>query len=313
MNAREVFAWLFDVGVDILSSTLDQTTGTLLVQLGDVTKDRVDSDSAEWWQQPGFASRPALPQQGKASCQALILKSGDQDIAFAARDLRANSIYGNLAPSEACAYATTGQARTMWKADGSARQMTTDSNAAGGNLIFAGVSSYYQGSDGTKKLGGEWRMYGPWGGQWQDSTGYHLRTWQGVKIDAGGFAMPSPLSQNVATFSVSAGMVTLDAGVVALGHNDGSGEAATKVLSLQTQMVAFAGDLSTFTAAMNTFVAAIVTYAGVLEPTAGPAATTALTTACAAMEAAATAFSNASNAIMSALATSAGAKSVTVS
>src|ERR1019366_2719984 len=99
----EIFGRLFDVGLDLLASTLDPSTGTITAQLGDVTKDRADSDSAElWFGAPGLVARPALPTQGQASCQCIALKRSDHDLAFAYRDLRASSIHGNLASGEFC-------------------------------------------------------------------------------------------------------------------------------------------------------------------------------------------------------------------
>jgi hypothetical protein len=313
-SLAETFGYLFDIGVDVLSTTLDQATGTILAQLGDVTKGRVDSNTAELWQAPGLASRPALPDAGKASCQALVLKRSSHDIIFAMRDLRSTAIYANLEPGATCLYATgMSQARALLKADGSARMMTTDSNAAGGNVVYEGVSSYYTGIDGQRHLGGEWRVYGPWGGQWQDQTGYHLRTWTGVKIDAGGFSLPAPLSQSVSTYALTAGVITIS-GLVSLGLNDGSGEAATKALSLQSLMVSFAGDVQTFTSAVSAFAGVVAGYATAIQPTADPTnvATPALLAACSALTGLATSFGATTVGLMATLATAAGAKSTTV-
>jgi hypothetical protein len=236
MDPNTLWPFLFDVS-DVLSSTLDPSTGTLTIQLGDVTKDRADTSKAEVWQgASGICSRPALPTQGKASCQAFHLKRSDHDVAFAYRDLRATAIYKNLSPGDTAVYATSGAAIAMCRAkDGGARQLTTDTNDATGRTILSGVSAYYQGTDGHQHLGGEWRYYGPWGGAWHDPTGYHFRTWQGVRIDAGGFGLPSPIGVTTSTYKVSAGIITLK-GLVKLGQSTGTWEPAVKATSLQTAL-----------------------------------------------------------------------------
>jgi hypothetical protein len=316
MDSNEMWGQFFDVS-DVLSSTLDPATGTLTIQLGDVTKGRADSNKAEVWQgASGVCSRPALPTQGKASCQCLHLKRSDHDMGFAYRDLRATSIYGNLSPGDTCLYATSGAALAMCRAkDGSSRLMTNDTNAATGRVVFAGVSSYYTSTDGQRHLGGEWRRYAPWGGEWHDQNGYHFRHWTGIKIDAGGFAMPAPFSQNVATYQLTAGMVTIQAGIVALGTNDGTGEAVTKAVSLQTLMQSYAADLATFTTALGIFAAALTTYTQAIQGTADPTPphtpTITIGGACTTLTAAASTFAGTVSALMATLATVAGAKSTT--
>jgi len=292
----EVFSRLFDVGLDVLATTLDIKTGTLTAQLGDVTKDRADSDLAEcWFGAPGLAARAALPTQGQASCQTIVLKRGDHDIAFAYRDLRANDIYANLAPGEGCFYATSGMARSFVKADGSSRQYTTDDNTKTGNTIWCGVSSYYQGIDGQPHLGGEWRYYGPWGGAWHDSSGYHLRTHHGVKIDAGGLSLPAPISATVSTYAVKADVISLKGSAVKLG----SGTLPLPITlapPLQILMAAFAADLAIFVLAVDAFATAVSAV-----PVVGGAAAT--------MAAAADTFGSATTILMATIAKATGTES----
>jgi hypothetical protein len=243
MQVEDVVAYLFQFGVDILSTTLDPKTGTITAQLGDVTKGRADSTNTELWQgAAGICSRPALPTQGKASCQGIIVKKSDRDIIIATRDLRATAIYANLEPGATCLYATAGQAREVCKADGSVRQMTTDDNTETGNAVFAGVSSIWQSPSGPQP-GGEWRYYAPWGGAWQDPSGYHLRTWHGVKIDAGGVVLPAPLGLSGSTYTLSADMVSLDAAMLSLGRNNGTAQALVQALPLQTLLAPLASAL----------------------------------------------------------------------
>jgi hypothetical protein len=236
---------VFDIGVDILCTTIDPSTGMLSAQTGDSTTQTPDSDKSEWWQHTGFSSRPATPSVGNASCQGIVLKQNDRDQVIATRDVRGTAILGNLADGETCVYASGAQGRTVWKADGSVRDMTTDNNKSTGNAVFAGISPYYQTASGKPALGGEWRYYAPWGGQWQDPTGWHLRTFTGVKIDAGGVTLPSPISLGGSQFSVSADMGLLDFATVLLGRNNGTGQALVQALPLQAVMTSLASFLST--------------------------------------------------------------------
>lgn len=131
MNRNEVFSQLFDIGKDILITTLNATTKVILAQIGDSTNATADADEAEWWQHTGFTSRPAKPTSGNASCQGLILK-GNRDIVFGSRDTRGTSIYGNLKDGATCIYASGAHGRTLYDADGSIWNITTIGNVAGG-------------------------------------------------------------------------------------------------------------------------------------------------------------------------------------
>jgi hypothetical protein len=289
---HEVFSYLLGIG-DLLASTLDSATGTILGQLGDVTKDKADSDAAElWFGAPGLVCRPALPTQGAASCQALHVKRSDHDICVAYRDLRANEVYANLAAGEGAFYATTGMARFVAKANGAVQSYTTDSNTKTGNAVWCGVSSYYQGTDGSPHLGGEWRYYAPWGGAWHDPSGYHLRTHHGVKIDAGGLSLPAPVSATVSTYNLKADSISLNGSSVKLGN----GAALPVVLAPKLQVL-----MQTFSADLTAFSAAISAYATGIQGTADPthAVTPALVTAC-------TAISVSVNALMAGLALATG-------
>lgn len=135
-DLASAFTYLFDVGKDILFAGLDKATATILCQLGNATDQVADSDSAELWQQPGFWSLPAAPTQGKPSCQAVVLKRSDRDIIIATRDLRSSSIYGNLKPGETCVGASTGQARTLYKANGAIIGYTTRDNTPSGQSVI---------------------------------------------------------------------------------------------------------------------------------------------------------------------------------
>jgi hypothetical protein len=165
----ESFSYFFDVGKDILFAGLDAATNTILCQIGNATSAVPDSDSCELWQTPGVWSLPAPPTQGKPSCQSLVLKHSDRDIIFATRDLRNSAIYGNLKSGETCVGASTGQARTIYKKDGSVNTVTTSDNTAGGQTMLN-----HFGPDGLNVIT-------PWGGITINS--------QGITITAGSAAL----------------------------------------------------------------------------------------------------------------------------
>lgn len=246
------FSYLFDVGKDILFSELDKATQTILCQTGDATNQVTDADVAELWQQPGFWSLPAPPTQGKPSCQAIVLKRSDHDIIIATRDLRSSSIYGNLQPGETCvgASSTASQARSVYKLDGSISHATTDTNKANGNLVIRRLTP------------SEDRFWSPWGSQLHDNTGYHLRTWHGAKIDAGGLGLPAPFGAFSSTIVMSADMMNIDAALLSLGRDAGFTQAVVQALPLQTNLAALATALSAIQASIDGIAAVFASFTG---------------------------------------------------
>ena len=208
---------LFDYGVDIMVTTLGKVSGVITAQLGDSTAGKPDSDNAEWWQHVGFASRPALPTNGGASAQGVILKCSDRDLVIATRDTRGTAVYGNLADGETAIYACSSQAAAFFKKNGSASLCTTDTGTAKGNTIQVSVSPVAQ--SGGK--GGEFRWAAPFGGAWQDATGYHQRYWFGGSDDVGVSQIPGvPVQTTTRTFAYD--YITLSAAFVQLGAPGGA-------------------------------------------------------------------------------------------
>jgi hypothetical protein len=135
----EIFAYLFNIGADVLSTTVDSATGTITGQLGDVTKDSPDSDRAEFWYGvSGLVSRPSLASQGQAGCQVLAIRRGDRDIIFGYRDLRYAKINSDLEPGDGCLFGTGSEisetnGRFVARADGSFEVRSTAGIDLGGN------------------------------------------------------------------------------------------------------------------------------------------------------------------------------------
>lgn len=129
---------LFQIGVDILNTSVSTKTRKILAQTGsNVGQGQVDADNVEWWQHVGFASRPAKPVKGKEAAQALVVRTGTIDAAIASQDLRSLPVYGELDHGETCLYAGgvdgKAQGRVLLKKDGSVNIFTKSGNTSGGN------------------------------------------------------------------------------------------------------------------------------------------------------------------------------------
>jgi len=129
-----------EVGADILNTTRNEETKSILAQIGDVEAETVSADNVEMWSLPGFASRPQKAEPGKSACQGLVLNEGGSGICFATKDLRGQEIAGNLKEGETCLYAPgadgTGQARVLLKGDSSMALFTRASATAKGMGLF---------------------------------------------------------------------------------------------------------------------------------------------------------------------------------
>jgi hypothetical protein len=277
---------IIDIGKDALSSVIDPTTGAILVQLGNATDSTPDADSAEMWAgAPGFYGLPAPPTPGNSSSQHVTLKDSDRDKIIGCRDIRDAAVYGNLnAGDRVMTAGFPGAARQFVRIDGSVTSLTTDDGTNTGNVVFARIASNYTDQSGNPALGGEWRYYAPWGGAWHDPSGYHLRTWHGVKIDAGGIVLPAPLSISGSSYTISADIVHLDAAMLALGRDNGTSQALAQALPLQAVLATLASSVNALAAAVASFTGTGAFPGLVAAETAIQAAITAvntITTACA--------------------------------
>lgn len=117
--------------------------GTIQRSTGDVISNDVEATDGEWMQHVGFCSRPPLAQPGQAAAQCVTFNRSDRRVCIASRDLRSAVISGNLDHGESAVYAAgpdgTGQARSLWKKDGSITQYTTDDNTAEGAGVYTRI------------------------------------------------------------------------------------------------------------------------------------------------------------------------------
>jgi hypothetical protein len=176
---------LFQVGVDILNTSISTKTKKILASTGaNVGQGQGDADNVEWWQHVGFASRPAKPVKGKQAAQAITIRNGTYDCAIASQDLRGLDLYGNLGYGETCVYAAgedgNSQGRMLMKSDGSVALYTLQGNAPGGssvtvqvlpsgNINIAGPFGGIQIANGTLKI-----VSGAGAGVQLDSSGVSL-------------------------------------------------------------------------------------------------------------------------------------------
>lgn len=127
------------VGIDVLGTKVSEKTKRVLAKIGDVFTGVADSDNVEWWQHVGFVSRPPLPANSKDAAQAVVIQSGDRDVAVASCDLRGLELAGNIQPGETCVYASgsdgAAQPRLLMKGSGTVSLFTRDGNVASGQAV----------------------------------------------------------------------------------------------------------------------------------------------------------------------------------
>jgi hypothetical protein len=130
---------------DILGSTKGAETGTILLQTGDVGTGFTETDSVEYWQTSGIYSCPPSPTPGKSATQACVIRRGDTDICIATRDLRGQSLAGDVGPGETMIFAAgadgASQGRMLLKNDSSVNIYTKSNPGAQGMAIMLTPSS----------------------------------------------------------------------------------------------------------------------------------------------------------------------------
>jgi len=202
--AATTLAGLFQIGIDILKTTVVGTTKRILAQTGSVTGQTTDSDNVEWWQHVGFASRPPKPVPKKTAAQAFVVRCGDFDVAIASQDDRGRTLYGNLDDGETCVYAPgadgASQGRVLLKKDGSVTIYTTKGNTSSGTSVAIQTNP-----DGSINLASEY------GAIQIGSSGITCiaTSGAGFKADASGFTIiGTQLGLNAGTVAIGAGAAT---------------------------------------------------------------------------------------------------------
>lgn len=105
---------------DVLKSELDEETGTIKHQLGDLESLTPESDEADYFGPPNYYAIPSNPSIDSA--QAMYMEGEGGDVCIGYQDWRHADLYGQLKPGETCITAPgekgDDQARIMLKQKG---------------------------------------------------------------------------------------------------------------------------------------------------------------------------------------------------
>ncbi len=215
----------------IMGTAINPANNTISLITGFAVSNNTIGPTVQLWQQSGIASIPALPEPGIGSAESINLIRSTGDISIATRDLRNQSIYGNLNPGEVCLYATgpvasmPGQARVILKGDGSVTLFTTaDTIGPGGVNIPTGNTSSGPGIYFT--LGPKGLVFSsPFGGFVFDVTGFHVKTVSGCSLDMSNLSsIPvGGLPGMVNSIQLTSSMTTINSNLVNLGPSLTSG------------------------------------------------------------------------------------------
>lgn len=186
------------------SNSPNQLNGSITLNLGVAESGEMQSQQAELWSVPGIISVPVLPTQATNNtdaAQVLYYNHPDQNIAFAMRDTRSQSIAGNINPGETCVYAPGGQARVLLKNDGTINMVTTSDNTPNGtNMQFSfGPAGWY--------------VVMPWGKLSFDQAGFRVSNSSGASFNL--MSTSDPTTGNA--IMMSAGSCTINSGMIVLG------------------------------------------------------------------------------------------------
>lgn len=196
---------LFLLGVDILTTTIAEATKKITAQIGDVNgAGQAEGDNVEWVQHVGFASRPPKAEPGKQAAKGFGIRHGSRNVLFGSQDVRGLEIYGALADGETAVYATgedgKGQARALFKKNGSVTLYTKQGNTEGGTGMMIQLDA----------AGGGFTLL--------DSYGNGIVSGpDGLTLTAKGAALT--LGQNGDAKLVAKGKAQMDGSSVVLGSN----------------------------------------------------------------------------------------------
>lgn len=116
-------ATMVDVGADILSTHIDEATGTIRISVGNSTRPYQEATDCLYVTPFGWMGRPPAMTRGDHSAQAARWCTGIEDVVFGGYDRKSQAVYGQLEEGESAGYATAPGAwgRILLKADGTAR------------------------------------------------------------------------------------------------------------------------------------------------------------------------------------------------
>lgn len=213
---------IFNIGASVMGSTVNEANNTVSLTTGDAVIGEVTGPKTQCWQQFGFASRPAMAAPGLGSAQTINIIRPNGDIAIAGRDLRDQSIYGNLSNGDTCVYGTgaagLGQARVYVNGNnGSITLYTTGDGPDGGMAnTDSGVGVYLRVAPDRLSF------MAPWGKLVFDASGFHVQTLTGAAFNLSNVNLPAPIG-GFNSARITASSITLDAPNVCLGPSPTAG------------------------------------------------------------------------------------------
>lgn len=147
------------IGVDILATEVADKTKALLAQVGNAASGESDNSLVEFWQHVGFASRPPTASSGEGgACQGVVIRRSNYDACIATRDARGVDLRGSLQPGETCVYAAgsdgNGQARALFKKNGTAALVSAFGNVPGGDTAVIQIEGETTNISIANKFGG---------------------------------------------------------------------------------------------------------------------------------------------------------------
>lgn len=213
---------LFNVGASIMGSNVNDKNNTISITTGDAVIKETTGRKTQFWQQVGFASRPALAAPGLGAAQTVNIVRANGDISIATRDLRDHAIYGNLSHGDTCVYGTgatgLGQARVYVNGNNGSITLYTTADGPDGGMANtdSGVGVYFR----ISPQGMTFKS--PFGNMTFDASGFHVQTITGAAIDLANVNLPPPIG-GFNSARITASSIILDAPNVCLGPSPTAG------------------------------------------------------------------------------------------
>lgn len=239
----------------VLGSAYDED-GFLCVQIETFGSGKKSVGWFELSSVDGSQSRPLDPDES-GHCQAYYRFDGARGYATLANDPRTQGLLPQCQKGEKFLFGPSG-AFIRFKADGSISIFTTDDNTTNGRSVFLTVAP-------TGLL-----FNFPYGKLAFDSTGFHVLTNSGARLDLGAIAAPAPLNALSSYATLSAAMVHVNGSAVSVGPAAGVSAPVARSDATLVALQALATGLEGLSAAL-TAIAGLTTSPGA----AGAAAATA--------------------------------------
>ena len=192
----------FELGTVQFSGYDNDFQGVQVDALGGQSSGMTPYHAQHWL---GLISKPIDPSAAGAS-QALHATRGPDGYAWYMHDPRVMALLPICKPGETFVHGIAAPCFTRYHADGKITHFTTVDGTKDGQSVY----------NQTAPTG--FRRIAPWGAEFFDKVGWHIRHHAGARIDLGGMGgLPSPADALSTYVSVSAQSIRLNGGTVKLG------------------------------------------------------------------------------------------------